>query len=251
LGKHPAANDYIRLGDAVPLIAGLADWVGDGYAKVEGKKRGMADAASWRFWTKGSHPGELACGIVRDSSDRFGRPYPLLLIGTGTVRDWERHWDLLPYACLPVWERAEYLGAQRYEEIGRFESAVRGLSFPVPEWAEFSARRAREAVSPGEGAGSPHAGPAPGGKEDGTAPGVSSVFVRLDGGLGKEPFPEALGWLSRIRRGNDEPPNAVFFGGTLSTSYLGVFRRRLSSPDFARIWNMTAEDGGTLERGAH
>lgn len=251
IGKHPAAGDYLRLGDATPLISGIAAWVDGGYVTVEGKKRGMADSSSWRFWTKGNGPGELACGVVRDSSDRFGRPYPLLLIGAGTVREWERNWDLLPYACLPVWERAEYLGAQRYEEIGRFETAIRGLTFPVPEWAAWSARRKREAVDPTGGDGSAHLDQEPGREGGGTVPGGSSRFVRLDGGYGKEPFPQALGWLSRIREIDAEPPNAVFFGGTLSRSYLGLFRRRLSPPDFARLWNITAEEGGIMERGAH
>jgi len=55
--------------------------------------------------------GALVCGVVRDSVDRLGRPYPLLVLGTGSLREWESHWDLLPYACLPVWQRIEYLGA--------------------------------------------------------------------------------------------------------------------------------------------
>ena len=146
-GKHPGAKDYIRLGSTTPMLTGIADWVDKGYAGIEGKKKGMADAASWRFWSKGFGPGSLVCGVVRDSVDRLGRPYPLLVLGTGSLREWEGHWDLLPYACLPVWQRIEYLGAQRYEEIGRFESAIRGLHPPVPEWADFSGRRDREVAA--------------------------------------------------------------------------------------------------------
>ena len=227
-GKHPGAKDYIRLGSTTPLLEGIADWVDKGYAGIEGKKKGMADAASWRFWSKGFGPEALVCGVVRDSVDRLGRPYPLLVLGTGSLRDWEGHWDLLPYACLPVWERIEYLGAQRYEEIGRLESAIRGLHPPAPEWTDFSLRRDREVVALDLAGG------------DTTGPGEASRFIRLNGESGRELFPAAVGWQSLLRRDDAEAPNAVFFGGTISKAYLGVFRKRLSTPDFADIWNVTA-----------
>ncbi len=237
-GKHPGAKDYIRLGSTTPMLEGIADWVDQGYAGIEGKRKGMADAASWRFWSKGFGTGALVCGVVRDSVDRLGRPYPLLVLGTGSLREWEGHWDLLPYACLPVWQRIEYLGAQRYEEIGRFESAIRGLHPPAPEWADFSGRRDREIAA------SVHEG------NDGV-PGEAIRFLRLDGGLGRDPFPEAVGWQSRLRRNDGSAPNAVFFGGTISRAYLGIFRKALATPDFARIWNVTAGEEGFMERGAN
>ncbi len=237
-GKHPWAKDYIRVGSATPMLEGIADWVEKGYAGIEGKKKGMADASSWRFWSKGFGPGALVCGVVRDSVDRLGRPYPLLVLGTGTLREWEGNWDLLPYACLPVWQRIEYLGAQRYEEIGRFESAIRGLHPPVPEWADFSGRRDREAAATD-----------PGGEA--VVPGEASRFIRLDGGGGMDPFPAAVGWQSRLRRDDPEVPNAVFFGGTLSRAYLGVFRKPLAMTDFIRIWSVTAGDDGSTERRAN
>jgi type VI secretion system protein VasJ len=231
-GKHPGAKDYIRLGSTTPMLSGIADWVDKGYAGIDGKKKGMADAASWRFWSRGFGPGAIVCGVVRDSADRLGRPYPLLVLGTGSLRDWEGHWDLLPYACLPVWQRIEYLGAQRYEEIGRFESAIRGLPPPVPEWEDYSDRRDHEVAEPArEG-------------EDVVA-GEATRFLRLDGGLGRDPFPEAVGLQTRIRRDDANAPNAVFFGGTISRAYLGIFRKALATPDFARIWNVTEQPEGT------
>ena len=250
-GKHPGEKDYIRLGSTTPMLEGIADWVDKGYAGIEGKKKGMADAASWRFWSKGFGPGALVCGVVRDSVDRLGRPYPLLVLGTGTLRDWEGNWDLLPYACLPVWQRIEYLGAQRYEEIGRFESAIRGLHPPVPQWADFSGRRDREfeakevrSGTAGPDAASDHEG------ED-AVPEETPRFIRIDGEDGKDPFPAAVGWQSRLRRDYAEAPNAVFFGGTISRAYLGVFRKPLATPDFVRIWNVTAGKEGSMERGAN
>ena len=237
-GKHPGAKDYIRLGSTTPMLEGIADWVDQGYAGIEGKRKGMADAASWRFWSKGFGTGALVCGVVRDSVDRLGRPYPLLVLGTGSLREWEGHWDLLPYACLPVWQRIEYLGAQRYEEIGRFESAIRGLHPPVPGWEDFSGRRDRDIAASGH-------------ETDDAVPGEAIRFLRLDGGLGRDPFPEAVGWQSRLRRNDGSAPNAVFFGGTISRAYLGIFRKALATPDFARIWNVTAGEEGFMERGAN
>lgn len=250
-GKHPWAKDYLRLGSTTPMLEGIADWVDKGYAGIEGKKKGMADAASWRLWSKGSGPGALVCGVVRDSVDRLGRPYPLLVLGTGPLREWEGNWDLLPYACLPVWQRIEYLGAQRYEEIGRFESAIRGLHAPVPEWAVFSDRRDRdiaETVPRAATTGPEIAADKNGG---GAVPREAPRFLRLDCGDGGDPFPAAVRWQSRLRRDDAEVPSAVFFGGTVSRAYLGVFRRPLDTADFARIWNVTAGDEGSRERGAN
>jgi type VI secretion system protein VasJ len=249
-GKHPGAKDYIRLGSTTPMLEGVADWVDKGYAEVGGKKKGMADAAAWRFWSKGFGPGALVCGVVRDSVDGLGRPYPLLVLGTGPLREWEGNWDLLPYACLPLWQRIEYLGAQRYEEIGRFESAIRGLHPPVPEWADFSGRRDREVVAPGVRTVTAGQNGALGHEGKDAVPGEASRFIRLDGGHGNDPFPAAVGWQSRLRRDDAEAPNAVFFGGTISRAYLGVFRKPLATPDFARIWNVTAVEDRPLERGA-
>ena len=250
-GKHPGAKDYIRLGSATPMLDGISDWVDKGYAGVEGKKKGMQDAVSWRFWSRGSGPGGLVCGVVRDSVDRLGRPYPLLVLGAGPLREWEGHWDLLPYACLPVWQRIEYLGAQRYEEIGRFESAIRGLHPPVAEWADFSGRRDREVGATEVASGIAGAEDESLQAGDETVPGEETRFLRLDGELGRDPFPEAVGWQSRLRSSDATAPNAVFFGGTISRAYLGVFRKALGTPDFVRIWNVTAEDGGPIERGAN
>jgi type VI secretion system protein VasJ len=233
------------------MLEGIADWVDKGYAGIEGKKKGMADASSWRFWSKGFGPGALVCGVVRDSVDGLGRPYPLLVLGTGALREWEGNWDLLPYACLPVWQRIEYVGAQRYEEIGRFESAIRGLHPPVPEWADFSARRDREVAVPEARSGTSGPDVASDRERDDAIPGDASRFIRLDGGNGRDPLSAAVGWQTRLRRDDAEAPNAVFFGGTLARAYLGVFRKRLSTHDFARIWNVTAGEEGPMERGAN
>jgi uncharacterized protein YigE (DUF2233 family) len=60
-----------------------------------------------------------------------------------------------------------------------------------------------------------------------------------------------VGWQSRLRRDDDEAPNAVFFGGTISRAYLGVFRKPLAMTDFVRIWAVTAGEDGSMERGAN
>ncbi len=250
-GKHPGEKDYIRLGSATPLLEGIAEWVEKGYAGIDGKRRGMAEAVSWRFWTKGIGPEGLVCGVVRDSGDRLGRPYPLLVLGTGALADWEGNWDLLPYACLTVWQRMEYAGAQRYEEIGRFESAIRGLHPPTATWSDFSARREREAGAMGARSGTGSTGKAVRREGEEPAPEETFRFIRIDGGDGHDPFPAAVDRQYRLRRDCADVPNAVFFGGTMSRTYLGVFRRPVAAADFARIWNVTEAEEGSLERGAN
>ena len=126
-----------------------------------------------------------------------------------------------------------------------------GASPPAPEWADFSGRRDREVAAREVRSGS--AGPDDASIRAGNdaVPGEPIRFLRLDGGLGRDPFPEAVGWQSLLRRDDGSAPNAVFFGGTISRAYLGVFRKALATPDFVRIWNVTAGEEGTMGRGAN
>ena len=68
-----------------------------------------AGICSWRFWAKGANKKALVCGVARDSSDSVGRPYPLLVVGTGPLADWEDEWELLPAACENTWNQMDVM----------------------------------------------------------------------------------------------------------------------------------------------
>ena len=139
-GKHPAAGDYFQIGQSTPLVKAFSDWIKDGYRKWISKESNCADPHSWRFWATGSTKKELICGLSKDSSDTIGRKYPLLIIGTGPLREWEVHWDLLPFALENTWNQIEYLAAKRYLDFQQLEQEVRMILAPLGNWADLGAQ---------------------------------------------------------------------------------------------------------------
>ena len=85
VGKHPVAADYIRLGNSTSLLDAVADWVAKGYDELLRMDGRSQDSHSWRFWLRGVKKDTLICGLCRDSSDRIGRPYPLMIMGEGRL----------------------------------------------------------------------------------------------------------------------------------------------------------------------
>lgn len=94
-GKHPAARDFFRVGQEFPMLKIFSRWVDDGYTVLARKNNNFLPN-SWRFWAKGAVRDFLMCGLIKDSSDRIGRNYPLLIIGTGLLRGMGR--TMGPYA---------------------------------------------------------------------------------------------------------------------------------------------------------
>jgi len=90
MGKHPVAMDYFHLGTSAPLVNAFGAWIENGYQKVVSPARNGLALHSWRFWARGIQKGHIACGVVRDSSDSTGRPYPLLVMGIGKLPGWEK-----------------------------------------------------------------------------------------------------------------------------------------------------------------
>lgn len=237
-GKHPVSADFFRTGRDFPLLKGFSDWVGNGYQYLARKNRPLVRLHSWRFWVRGGARDLLVCGLVRDSSDSLGRPYPLLIMGSGPLRDWEQRWDLLPLACERTWDRMEYLAAQRAREFRSFEEDITRIKPPAPDWGEFSAK--------GEELGSSLADA--GGSEAGSAGALRSLsealaaggetLLAVDGAGVADQMALMTLWHSRLRTMGKEAPSAAFMGGTLEKSCLAFFRRPLMAEDFGRLWTV-------------
>ncbi len=121
-GKHPVASDFFRLGEEFSLGKGFSEWVGNGYKVLTSRGRADQGLYFWRFWARGAQKGTLACGVLRDSSDRVGRPFPLLIMGMGPLKGWEEAWDLLPFACETTWNQIEYLSALVVNDFKKLEN---------------------------------------------------------------------------------------------------------------------------------
>ena len=114
MGKHPAARDFMEAGQGFPLFDALSQWMEKGY---EERLRGNRATSlhSWRFWARGGRKNSVVCGLLKDSCDTIGRLYPLLVMGTGELEEWEEHWDLLPLACENTWSQMESFSTRMYK----------------------------------------------------------------------------------------------------------------------------------------
>ena len=138
VGKHPALKDYFTLGVLRQVGQGFREWVQAGYERASAREGGASRGFySWRFWMKDPRKGFLACGLLRDSSDSLGRPYPLLIIGSGSLQGWEERWDLLPLACERSWEQMESISTRTFFDFNQLQEEVRRIKPPRPQWSKF------------------------------------------------------------------------------------------------------------------
>ncbi len=235
-GKHPGLKDYFSLGAESPLLAAICDWIERGYRGLTERVDPAGRRIAWRFWVGGHKPGAILCGIVRDSSDSVGRPYPLMILGIGELKGWERAWGRLPLAFEKTWTQMEAIGARMARDLKDLQSEVACIATPRLEPLEEGLARV--------------GGDAPGirrPRQDetlGPQPQISddvndgTVFTEIKGLLpGEEAF-ELASLMEPLVRSYEEVPKAVFLGGHPARPMLAIFRRPLQPHDFTRLWSV-------------
>ncbi len=238
-GKHPSSADFFSVGSSFPLALDFSGWVKAGYTPLVARVKRTAGSCSWRFWARGRSRGEIACGLLRDSHDCFGRPFPLLIIGSGPLPAWEEHWEMLPAVLERVWRRIELNSARVFGSLAAFEEEIGKTRPPDPEWPASTPYDAgetedAEALAPdlvrlGEEAGKVSAG------ETGS--------IRLGGDGSADGHVFIMHASCALKEGLDAMPNTVFIGGTNNESFLVFFRRPMRPPDFAALWDGHTGDG--------
>ncbi len=239
-GKHPVARDYIRVGPNLPLPKAFSDWVKDGYQMLEQNTSDTHQFYFWRFWAKGPTKGNLVCGVGRDSSDSLGRPYPLLIMGTGLLEGWEDNWGLLPFAFKETWQQMEYMASRRFTDLTQIEEGLRSIKPPDPNWSEFTDQReSREEFERDFWA------------MENKVSGLrekTEFYVLLDSGPSNDPFALAELWHFSLKTRIGEVPSAVFIGGVPEEACLAVFKRPLVPRDFVQLWTIFSK--GALRNGS-
>jgi type VI secretion system protein VasJ len=229
-GKHPVAKDYFTLGLSAPLLKAFSEWVEKGYQMLGSRERASSKLYSWRFWARGPKSKIVVCGVARDSSDSLGRPYPLLIMGTGALEGWEDQWDLLPFVCEETWRQIEYMSTKRFIDFGQFEDEVRLIKPPYPRWSEFVSQREHFQ-------GGSSWNPADMERKALGPPDKPEIFVPIDVRHPNDPFAVAGLWHAFLKSRIGGVPNAVFLGGAPDETHLAVFRRALVPADFVRLWS--------------
>ncbi|MGA7827834.1 MAG: type VI secretion system protein TssA [Geobacteraceae bacterium] len=244
-GKHPAAKDYFQLGESNPFLEGLFAWIEDGYQLLTTKETAAPDFCSWRFCAKAVGKESLVCGVVRVSSDSFGRPYPLVITGVGSLRNWQNNWDLLPFACEKTWSQIEYLASNLFPDLKKLEEGMHTIRPPVQGWAELKEKR--KVLNSIGSSSDPYASfldvrelkkLAVANADKG------ETYVSLDRGHCNDKIMRVSLWHLLFKDSVSGVPNAVFMGGTLEKAYLALFRRPLKSTDFTQLWSVSSAGAG-------
>jgi type VI secretion system protein VasJ len=235
-GKHPSVKDYFKVGEDLPMGTAFADWIAKGYQNLPAKRFSTSGLVSLRFWTGGFTRGSFVCGVVRDSSDSIGRPYPLLILGSGSVRDWEGKWQNSPYACEKTWHQMEGISTRMFHDLRQLEEEVRRIKPPEPDWTQFAQLEEEMTKS-----GQPCSKAIDIQAMETSAKAVSNEAVLLIP-MDEYPLQDQLVvisiWLSLLKRNVIDIPKTVFMGGNQLSTYLALFRRPLLTRDFVRLWSV-------------
>lgn len=244
-GKHPAAGDYFRVGDDLPLLRAFANWVHQGYqAFSSGRPTSGSGHHSWRFWAKGAARGQLFGGLLKDSTDSHGRPFPLLLMGTGPLTGWEEHWDLVPFACEGSWNQMERLGTRGFEALSEFEAEIYKIRGPSAEWSVFKTTKeeVEKAACSGGGTNPPlQLGDLE--KRAALCSRQSEISIPLTERASDDQFALISLWHSLLRAHLESVPVVVFMGGDQEGALMLLLQRPLRPDDFLQLWSGPGREG--------
>jgi hypothetical protein len=233
--------DYFQLGHVAPLAQAFAAWIESGYQKLLASNHAGRKFHSWRFWARGIRKGHIACGVGRDSSDSAGRPYPLLIMGTGTLPNWEENWGLLTFLFEGIWSQIEYLASRHLADLKQLESEISRINMPFEDWPALATQGLRGA-SPGHGHdqnGHTSTFGAIGGAAEALLS-RSEFLVSIDSHHDGDASSLVGFWNRALKSRTDIVPNAVFVGGIPEQTYLALFSRSLNSSDFERLWSLSS-----------
>lgn len=224
-GKHPGLKDYFSVGADSPLLTAICDWIEKGYRGLTERVDPAGRRIAWRFWVGGHKPGAIVCGIVRDSSDSVGRPYPLMILGMGDLQGWEKSWQALSLAFDKTWTQMEAIATRLTRDLKDLQADVGSLASPqLPRLGSLS-----PGMSPTHDASRESL-------DRGQADPNGTFFLPIIGLTpGEEPLAiQALmfQWASTC----SDIPKAVFLGGHPALPMAAIFRRPLQPQDFTRLW---------------
>lgn len=227
-GKHTAAKDFFRIGQDFPLMRSFSGWVEEGYKNLAPEWRHNRIPNSWRFWAKGVVKETLVCGLLKDSSDNIGRHYPLLIMGTGLLKDWEGYWDILPFACEQTWNQIEYISGQNFSDLKKLEAEIHNIRPPFSGWPELKVKREESMRCECKSDHSSF---------------KSEDFVPLDHETCYDQSTLISHYHYLLMSDDKTIPNVTFMGGTFEKVFLAFFKRPLTTDDFIRLWTVSSAEG--------
>ena len=248
-GKHPVAKDYFQAGSDAPMLMAFSDWVDKGYQLLNDKRRDSSLMNLWRFWAQGVKKDIVVCGIGKDSSDQIGRPYPIVVMGTGGLAGWKKHWDLLPFALEKIWTQMEYLSSKKYIDFRQLEEDMRIIRPPEPLWSEYAEDRRKRYDSTASPDGAVPWDVLELRRQVSVLTRQPEVIAPIKMDASSDPITPVGLWHTLLKDSAKAIPNAVFIGGVGGQTNLAAFMRALSPNDFVRIWSAGTNGNDSKEAG--
>jgi len=236
-GKHPLAADYFHAGEGNLVQEALAAWMDQGFAALPKAPESRQAICFWRLWMQGGKRGHLLCGLLKASSDRIGRPYPLLIIGGGSLNGWEKYWVYLPALLENLWQQIEYVASKRVERLEDLADAIQKTHPPGVERLKTIDMQKIEA----QHAASGNAAEIPAGDIKTLVNQINArrmVMVPLDNLSNGHSESLPVLWSLRLKTHGMDLPKAVFIGGAPGRQYFVAFPRSLNAMDFVNLWTV-------------
>jgi len=235
-GKHPSFKDFIRIGTETKLSEAFSQWIRDGYALVADKTDSKYDGPRfWRFWSVGTKTDQLAWGVIRDSSDSIGRPYPLLILACNKMINWREKWESLPLILNGNWTIMEQIAVMRFETTAQLAQRINYLEDKRPtihrgdlpiRFARF--KYDRSALSMLESRY----------KDQISLEDLILRFRLYDNIPGVSYLEQAVAYCKNFKTREWVVPRLMFLGGSLLTTTLYLFFRPIKPSDFVMLWSI-------------
>ncbi len=234
-GKHPSFADYIYHNLNPPLLKSVAGWIDHSAPLIHMDGNDDYQHFTYRFWVRGIKKGSLVCGIVKNSSDRSGRSYPLAMMGTGLANGWEKQWEFVFGVFDPIFRGLEAMTSSRFDTFQQFESRLGELQVSKNFWQEATAMMGRLNRAGND-------------TQLSTLPSLlkiqslelldkSELTLPLDGDIRHLARTWKSRWHKEIFKKPPPVPTAVFFGGSAEESVVRIFNRALDSNDFKTLFS--------------
>lgn len=240
-GKHIAFKDFVDIGEDLPLFKAFSKWINKGFNSLLSQENSPTSHCSWRFWGKGLSKDYFICGLLRHSSDSYGRSYPLLIMGTGILKGWEKSWYLVPLVCERTWLKMEYLATKKFLSLKDLKDDLSYLPVPQAAWNKYlqnsealqdrisRSRKEKNIYSDIKNILTPFV----------EEPEKKELLVPLNSlGSFDEQFEIAVACHFLMEKQSIPIPHIVFIGGTFESSFLAVYEKALTSDDFVSLFTL-------------
>jgi hypothetical protein len=110
------------------MAQALRQWLDKSFAASASamKEQGFSGTC-WRFLIRGRGSKDMAFGLIKESSDAIGRPYPLLLVMEGALEGMSGEIVQVLKRLEPAWLAMEQVAAGSYKSGQELARAIEGL----------------------------------------------------------------------------------------------------------------------------